>query len=94
MLNEIDDMLAVSSGIHDYNLCIWTLMYFFRLVFVLNISVLTPIFKFRFYNFTLQKPLAPVERYRAIRDSQFIGLSGYSNEVRIRVKTKLKQVQH
>ncbi|XP_073307325.1 phosphatidylinositol/phosphatidylcholine transfer protein SFH2-like isoform X1 [Primulina huaijiensis] len=28
----------------------------------------------------LAKPIVPVDRYRAIRDSQLIGLSGYSNE--------------
>ncbi|KAG8365329.1 hypothetical protein BUALT_Bualt18G0093400 [Buddleja alternifolia] len=28
----------------------------------------------------LTKPIVPVEHYRAIRDSQLIGLSGYSNE--------------
>ena len=29
----------------------------------------------------MQKPIVPVELYRGIRDSQLVGLSGYSKEV-------------
>lgn len=40
--------------------------------------------KVRIYYFVfIQKPILPVELYRDIRDSQLIGLSGYSNEVSI-----------
>lgn len=30
---------------------------------------------------SIQKPIVPVDVYRAVRDSQLIGLSGYSREV-------------
>ena len=33
--------------------------------------------------FFIQKPIVPTELYRAVRDSQLIGLSGYSKEVLI-----------
>ena len=33
--------------------------------------------------FLIQKPIGPTELYRAVRDSQLIGLSGYSKEVLI-----------
>ena len=29
----------------------------------------------------MKKPIVPVELYRGIRDSQLVGLSGYSKEV-------------
>lgn len=31
----------------------------------------------------VQKPIVPTELYRAVRDSQLIGMSGYSREVPI-----------
>lgn len=31
----------------------------------------------------IQKPIVPTELYRAVRDSQLIGMSGYSKEVQI-----------
>lgn len=30
---------------------------------------------------SMQKPIVPTEFYRAVRDSQLIGMSGYSKEV-------------
>lgn len=38
----------------------------------------------------LQKPIIPVDIYRAVRDSQLIGLSGYSREVHTKVLLVLK----
>lgn len=36
---------------------------------------------FNSYLVLLQKPIIPPELYRAVRDSQLVGLSGYSKEV-------------
>lgn len=33
------------------------------------------------YKYLLQKPIVPAELYRAVRDSQLVGMSGYSREV-------------
>lgn len=35
--------------------------------------------------FPMQKPIVPTELYRAVRDSQLIGMSGYSKEVLVSV---------
>lgn len=31
--------------------------------------------------FALQKPIIPADLYRAVRDSQLVGMSGYTKEV-------------
>lgn len=36
---------------------------------------------FLMWNLFMQKPIVPTDLYRAVRDSQLIGVSGYSREV-------------
>jgi len=86
--NEIDNILSVSLDAIDP--CMLLFRHFLDLYVFIDKILLKYIFIARDYEFLhvkygccsfFQKPIIPTDLYRGIRDSQLIGLSGYSREV-------------
>ncbi|CAJ2649380.1 unnamed protein product [Trifolium pratense] len=71
--NQIDNILSVSLHIISYLISASSAVNFE----VANYSIASHMFVWRFL---FQKPILPADLYRTIRDSQLIGVSGYTRE--------------